>query len=205
MRTQIMTVAKQRAERLHVKNILVATNTGASMRAAYQVFGPDYHFYAVGNPTSAHEQGLVHHDGVSPLTKNQLEQMGINVVLVERSIFQERSRSFFGVPLDDIIQGCSPAGHMNAISILYNAFQLWGDGPRVCLEITLMAADAGALPLGEDCLAIACPSAYCDLPDAAVVLHPVKTVDMFMGQLRIKDVVLCPTANDVWFSQRPLP
>ena len=207
MRTEILTLAMQRAELFNVKNILMATNTGTSIRAAYQVFGLGYRYFAVGNPASAHERGLVLHDGISSIVQKNLESMGITVVLRDRSMFQdpEYVHSFYGVPWEEITSGCSPNSHINAVSILYNTLQLFGDGPRVCLEITLMAADAGVLPLDEECLAIACPSSYCDLPDAAVILRPAKTADMFMGHLRIKDVVLSPTSNDVWFSQGPLP
>ena len=157
-----MAIAKQRAELFNVKNILVATNTGTSIRAAYQVFGDDYRFFAVGNPASAHERGLVLHDGISPDTQHELEQIGITVVLVDQSMFQKKDvHSFFGVSFAEISRNCSSEGHIYAISILYNALQLWGDGPRVCLEIALMTADSGLLPLDEDCLAIACPSSYC--------------------------------------------
>ena len=83
--------------------------------------------------------------------------------------------------------------------------EFFGDGPRVCLEITLAAADSGQLPLDADCISIATPSSYCDLPDAAMVLRPVKSQDMFTSQLRVKDSLLCPTPNDVWFSNRELP
>ncbi len=83
--------------------------------------------------------------------------------------------------------------------------QLFSDGPRVCLEIALMAADSGALPLDADCISIACPSSYCDLPDAALILRPARSEDMFKGQLRLKDLILRPTADDVWFSDGPLP
>jgi hypothetical protein len=206
VRTKIMEVAQRRAEQFHVKHVLVATNTGKSVRAAHSVFGEGYCFFAVGNPASAHERGLVMHDGINKQVKRDLEALGITVVLEDQSLFQRKMvHSFYGVPFDEVIHSCSAKGHMNAISIIYNTLQLWGDGPRVCLEISLMAADTGVLSLERDCLAIACPSSYCDLPDAAVVLHPSKTEDMFMGNLRIKDVALCPTPDDVWFSQRPLP
>jgi len=45
----------------------------------------------------------------------------------------------------------------------------------------------------------------CDLPDAAVILRPTKSLDMFSQQLRIKDLLLCSTSNDVWFNNGPLP
>ncbi len=91
------------------------------------------------------------------------------------------------------------------MAIAYNVLQLFSDGPRVCLEIALMAADSGALPLDADCISIACPSSYCDLPDAALILRPARSEDMFKGQLRLKDLILRPTADDVWFSDGPLP
>jgi hypothetical protein len=200
-----MAAARGRAERFGVRNVVVATNTGASMRAALSAFGPGYRYFAVGNPASAHARGLVLHEGVNETMRCALEAAGVTVVLQDRSQFQVHGRSFLGVPFSEVVESVRPAGHINAVSVAYNVLQLLSDGPRVCLEIALMAADAGQLPLDEDCIAIACPSSYCDLPDAALVLRPTKTEDVFSGQCRIKDVLLRPTEDDVWFSQGPLP
>jgi len=203
--TDIMTVAKERAEIFGVLNVLVATNTGASVRRAYHVFVLHYRFFAVGNPASAHERGLVLHDGVSEETRRSLEKDGIRVVLEDRSLFQLPGLSFMGASLEHVTSNTSRDGRFNAVSIAYNVLQLFSDGPRVCLEIALMAADSGELPLDADCISIACPSSYCDLPDAAVVLRPSRSEDIFKGQLRVKDLTLRPTPGDVWFSNGPLP
>lgn len=203
--TDIMTIAKQRAERFDVKNVLVATNSGASVRRAYETFGPQYQIFAVGNPASAYERGLVLHSGISEETQRSLEQKGIKVILQDQSLKQRPGLSFMGASLQEVVCNVSPNGRFNAISIAYNVLQLFSDGPRVCLEIALMAADSGELPLDVDCISIACPSSYCDLPDAAVILRPAKSEDIFKGELRIKDVVLSPTPNDVWFTNGPLP
>ena len=53
--------------------------------------------------------------------------------------------------------------------------EFFEDGLYVCIEITLMAADSGELPLGEGCMAIATPCGYphtapvgaCRIPRAA--------------------------------------
>ena len=203
--TNIMTVAKERAERFAVKNVLVATNSGASVRRAYETFGPQYQIFAVGNPANAHERGLVLHSGISEETRRGLEQKGIKVLLQDQSLFQRPSLSFMGASLKEVIRNVRPDGRFNAVSIAYNVLQLFSDGPRVCLEIALMAADSGELPLDADCISIACPSSYCDLPDATVILRPAKSEDIFKGELRIKDLVLRPTPNDVWFTNGPLP
>jgi hypothetical protein len=200
-----MAAARARVEHFDVRNVVVATNTGASIRAALSAFGAGYQYFAVGNPASAHARGLVLHDGISEMTCRALEEAGVTVVLQDRSLFQAHGRSFLGVPFSDVVQSVRPTGHINAVSVAYNVLQLLSDGPRVCLEIALMAADSGQLPLDEDCVAIACPSSYCDLPDAALVLRPTRTQDIFSGRFRIKDVLLRPTQDDVWFSQGPLP
>lgn len=84
----IIVVAKKRAEALAVTNVVVATITGASVEHALQVFGEGYRFFAVGNPTSAHQKGLVVHKGVSEETCQRLESRGIAVILQDQSLFQ---------------------------------------------------------------------------------------------------------------------
>jgi hypothetical protein len=94
--------------------------------------------------------------------------------------------------------------NFNAIAILFNALRWFGDGVQVCMETTWMAADAGVLPLDQDCIAIARPSPASNCPHAAVVLRPTRTEDVFNGSFRIKDLLLVPQANDHWFDSRPL-
>jgi uncharacterized protein len=197
--------AREVAERFAIRHVLVATNTGRSLRRAQAAFGPGYVWYAVGNPAGAHERGLVQHCGVSEETCEELAASGVHVVLRDRSPLQcERVRYLAG-SLSHIDEETRADGVCNALALLYSTLQLLSDGPRVCIEIALMAADAGILPLDEDCLAIACPSAYCDLPDAAVVMRPARSEELFQAPLRVKHIALAPTENDVWFSNGPLP
>ena len=162
--TDIMTRAKERADALGVRNVVVATNSGASLSSAMDAFGPDHRFFAVGNPASAHERGLVLHDGISNETKAALEAKGVTVVLQDQSLFQHPGQSVTGASLDEVMRNAAPTGRFRALSIVYSTLQIFGDGPRVCIEIAMMAADSGLLPLDEDCIAIACPSSYCARP-----------------------------------------
>ena len=145
MMTDIMRRARERAEQFGVRHVLVATNSGDSVRKALGVFGPRFHMYAVGNPASAHAQGLVLHHGISEGARKTLESMGIVVVLADQSLFQRPHLSLAGAPLSEVVEGVSPAGHVSALSVIYSVLQWLGDGPRVCVEIALMAADAGVL------------------------------------------------------------
>ena len=95
-------------------------------------------------------------------------------------------------------------GEINPLWLMNETIRaLLGDGPSVCLEITLMAADAGALPLDQDCLAISRPRPASRAPDAALVLHP-QTTSRFLNGLRIKDLLLVPREDDHWFCDKPL-
>ena len=216
IKTDIMHRARDRAAALGVRNVVVATNTGSSVLAAREAFGPEYDFFAVGNPATSHERGLCLHDGISESKRAELETAGIRVILHDQTLFQ-------GEPKCDAATGQHrtvarayarrfhrsdelPPGSVDLVGIMFNVLnEFFGDGPRVCLEIALAAADSGQLPLDADCISIATPSSYCDLPDAAVILRPVKSEDMFSMQFRVKDLLLCPTPDDVWFSDKELP
>jgi hypothetical protein len=220
--------AKERAERFGVRNVVVATLTGESVRLVKQAFGPGYTYFAVGNPPSAHERGLVYHDGTDEQTTRSLEAEGINVILMDQGPFQ--AISIGGQAYDvgeEVPPGTWRGAHKTIAdwSFLWNLGEvinrglrgdvsplwlmsqtissLFGDGPSVCVEITLMAADSGLLPLGQDCLAIARPRPASHAPDAALVIHPRQTAQFFAG-LRVKDLLLCPRPDDHWFRDRPL-
>ena len=216
----IITIAKERAEKFEVGNIIVATNTGATATLVHQAFGSGYRVYAVGNPAAAHTKRLVGHSGISETTQKNLEAIGIRVVLKTQSLFQAMERggakydiganfdiwghTFKVAHLDEVIEKTCSKGQFNAVSIIFNTLQLFGESLRVCIEVTMMAADSGQLPLDKDCLAISRPSDISNCPHAAVVMRPSRTMDIFMGNLRIKDVTLVPGPKDHWFNNKPL-
>lgn len=220
--------AQERAERFAVRNVVVATLSGETVRLVRDVFGPDYAFFAVGNPTSAHERGLVYHDSTSEETRQSLEREGIRVVLMDQGPFQ--AINIGGQPYDvggevpgEIWRGAHKSfddwrflgrlhevinkglkGQLNALWLIgLTIGSLLGDGPGVCIEVTLMAADAGVLPLDQDCLAIARPRPASRAPNAALILHPQKTSRFFDG-LRIKDLLISAREGDHWFCDKPL-
>ncbi|HUW83189.1 MAG TPA: hypothetical protein VMZ31_10370 [Phycisphaerae bacterium] len=215
-KTDIMKRARERAQMFSVRNVVVATNTGASVTAAQKEFGPAYEFFAVGNPVSSHEREISLHDGISPEKKAELERRGISVVLCDQTLFQGEPKCEAALTQHKTVARAyarrfcrgdePPPRSEDLVRIMSHALnEFFGDGPRVCIEIALAAADSGQLPLDADCIAIATPSSYCDLPDAAVILRPTSSEEVFTMQFRIKDLLLCRTANDVWFSDRPLP
>ena len=216
MNTAIMREARQRAMRFGVTNVVAPCNSGHTVLSAVEEFGSAYDFYAVGNPASSHEKGLVHHSGISDAVRDELQDKGIHVILQEVSLFQVNEEKGAGVHLWD---ACGRAyekrtrarldGKLVATFANQLLTFLFSDGPRVCIEIALMAADSGELPLDQDCISLATPSRYCDLPDAAVILRPAKTEDFFGGGepwtegMMIKDLLMVPSPGDWWMGMEP--
>ena len=215
----IVELAKERADKFVVKNVVVSTNSGATAREVLEVFGSDYYIYAVGNPSSSQDKGLVRHAGISEETKRDLESKGIKVILQDQSLFQAMDYGdqefpigdkkfsvkgcFHGNPFDDVIEKTSPENKFNAVAIVYNTLCLFSTA-RVCIEVALMAADSSRLPLGADCISIARPSWTRELPAAAVILRPARTQDLFKRELRVKDLILVPGSEDKWFNNAPV-
>lgn len=52
----IVMLAKERADKFGVRNIVVSTNTGASADHVRDVFGTDCLIIAVGNPPETHDR-----------------------------------------------------------------------------------------------------------------------------------------------------
>ena len=210
MRTQLFAEARERALTLSVSNVLVATNSGKSVETAQDVMGPSFHYYAVGNPAASHAKGLVLHQGISQEVQARLEARGITVITREVSAFTEwpgnaiyhrANRAYierFGrtYGADEVVPQkiCKVLNHVLS--------EFFGDGPRVCMEIVLMAADSGRLPLSDDCMAIATPSGHAH---TAMVVTPVTSEHLFGTQFRVKDLLLVPGDDDIWFSNGPIP
>lgn len=214
MNADIFSLAKERAVKFGLKNILVASNSGESVERAQHVFGPAFALFAVGNPPSSREKGLALHSGILDATKGRLEGKGIRVIRQEASVFQACANRSIGIESfehanaayvdrfgrtfaeDERIPNniCKVMGHLLG--------EFLGDGPKVCLEITLMAADSGELPLDEDCMAIATPGGY---SHAALIVHPVTTKALFSTHFRVKDLLLVPSPGDIWFNDGPIP
>jgi hypothetical protein len=64
---------------------------------------------------------------------------------------------------------------------------LFGQGIKVCVEVTIMAADAGLIPMDSEIIAIGGTAWGAD---AAVVLEPAHMTNFF--DLKIKEIIAMP-------------
>ena len=79
-------------------------------------------------------------------------------------------------------------GTIQPLEIIANTLRLMGEGTKVCVEITLMAADAGLIPVDRDVIAIGGTGKGAD---TALRIHPSHAAKFFA--LRIREVIAKPS------------
>lgn len=80
-------------------------------------------------------------------------------------------------------------GTLEPLELIANTLRLMGEGTKVCVEITLMAADAGLIPIDEDVVAVAGTGKGAD---TALRIKPANAARLF--DLRIREVIAKPSA-----------
>jgi hypothetical protein len=78
-------------------------------------------------------------------------------------------------------------GAIQPLELIANVLRLMGEGTKVCVEITLMAADAGLIPIDRDVIAIGGSGRGAD---TALRILPTNASRFF--ELRIREVIAKP-------------
>ncbi len=134
----VIDIALKRSQELGIKHIVVASNTGQTAEK-------------ILDKSSLKLVCVTHHVGykkpgeieMTPEMREKLTRQGVSVLTgthlmagIDRAV-----RLKFG--------GLYPA------EIVAAALRIFGEGPKVCVEIAGMALDAGLIPYGEEIIAIA--------------------------------------------------
>ncbi|MDQ1281323.1 MAG: uncharacterized protein QG670_2588 [Thermoproteota archaeon] len=77
------------------------------------------------------------------------------------------------------------------MSLIQEVLRLFSQGTKVCIEMSLMTADAGLVPVDREIMAIGGTGGWCD---TAIVLKPSFADKMFdpIEGLQIKEIVVMP-------------
>ena len=168
---EVLRIARQRAEELGIKTILVASTKGdAAVKAMEALKG--FRVIAV-----SHSTGFAGHDTQEFTEENRriVESKG-GIILTTTHAFAGVSRAmqkkFNTVVIGDIIA---------------NSLRILGEGMKVTCEIAMMAADSGLVRTEEDVIAIAGTDHGAD---TAIVLKPVYTQGFF--DLRVREILCKP-------------
>ena len=189
------------------KNVLVALGSGKTARKAREAFPADYRIFAVGN-----RPGVVNLDdggnqGVPDALVQELESVGVDVLVCPASPFQHIARGAhklgIGGPefdfrgtwapfpgLSEVLRTYTENRNLNPISLLLNFCDWFGAGFQVAIEIMLLAADSGLLPVEERVISVVRP--YEPRSACYVVMRPCQTEDLFSRSPEILAIELIP-------------
>ena len=164
-------IARRRADELGIRTILVASTRGETgVRAAQQFQGYDL-------AVVTHATGFAGPNTQELTEENRaaIETAGVKILTCQHALggIGRAVRKKWGTyEIDEIVA---------------QTLRIFGEGMKVCVEIALMAADAGLVRAGEPCIAIAGTGRGAD---TAVVLVPANVPHFF--DLRVMEVLAKP-------------
>ncbi|MDQ1280387.1 MAG: uncharacterized protein QG670_1650 [Thermoproteota archaeon] len=168
-------LVKQRAEQLRIKNIVVASSTGSVGVKASVVF-EGYNLVVVAGVIGMREPNV---HSLSQENRKIIEDRGGKIVQAAHSfgtLGRAVNRKFNTIQIDEIIA---------------NVLRLFGQGTKVCCEVTCMAVDAGLIRTDEEAIGIGGTGGGAD---TALVLKPTNTHTFF--DIKIREVICKPRLND---------
>lgn len=168
---ETLRIAKQRANELGIKTIVVASTEGDTAVMAAEVF-KGLKIIAVGHSVGFKEPNL---QRFTEVNRKIFESQG-GTVLTTSHTFAGVSRALLN-KFDTITIG----------DIIANTLRIFGQGMKVVCEIAMMAADSGLVRTDEDVVIISGTSRGAD---TAVVLTPVNSNNFFA--MKVKEILCKP-------------
>jgi hypothetical protein len=167
----LLELVKRYVEKEDIEDIVIASTTGETGAKASKIL-KDHNVVVVTHFSGFQEKGrseLQEEHRHEILTNNAKIFTGTHALSsAERAI-----RKDFGT--------------LQPLQLIANVLRLWGEGTKVCVEITLMAADAGLISTDKDIIAIAGTGKGAD---TALRILPANASRFF--ELRIKEVIAKP-------------
>ena len=168
----LLKIVRNYVEKEEINDIVVASTTGETGVKAAKIFKP------------RNVVVVTHHFGFREPGKIELLEEN------KREIIANGAKVFTGTHALSSVERAirKDFGTLQVLEIIANVLRLMGEGTKVCVEITLMAADAGLIPVDRDVVAIAGTGRGAD---TALRIKPVSTARFF--DLKIREVVAKPS------------
>jgi len=164
--------AKERAKSLGIRNIVVASTSGRTGVKACEAF-KGFNLIIVR-----------HHTGFQQPGSQQMTPENEKIILASQARIVTAGHAFSGVERGMRVK----RGTMGLLELMADTLRVFGEGTKVCLEITVMAADAGAIPVDQPVVAIAGTSSGAD---TALVIQPAHSNNFF--DTYVKEVIAKPS------------
>ncbi|MEM3577717.1 MAG: pyruvate kinase alpha/beta domain-containing protein [Candidatus Bathyarchaeia archaeon] len=159
------------AEREGIRDIVVASTTGETGAKVAKIF-KEYNVVVV-----------THHFGFREPGKTELQEE------FRKEITANGAKIFTGIHALSSVERAirKDFGTIAPLELIANVLRLMGEGTKVCVEITLMAADAGLISVDRDVVAIAGTGRGAD---TALRIKPSNAARFF--DLKIREVIAKP-------------
>jgi hypothetical protein len=167
---QTVQLAVQTAQERRIRHIVVASNTGETARLFLNI--PEIRTVCVTHVYGMHKPGEVE---MAEAVRAELTASGMRVLTTthvlsgaERGI----SKKFGGV---------------NPVELIAHTLRMFGQGTKVCVEIAVMALDAGLIPFGEQVIAVGGTARGAD---TVVILTPAHAAEIL--DTRVHEIICKP-------------
>jgi hypothetical protein len=167
----LLRFAREYIEKEDIKDVVVASTTGKTGAKAAKTF------------RGRNVVVVTHSFGFQEPGKNELQEEH------KEQILSYGAKIFTGVHALSSAERAvrKDFGTIQPLELMANVLRRLGEGTKVCVEITMMAADAGLIPVDKDIVAIAGTGRGAD---TALRIHPTNAARFF--DLKIREIIAKP-------------
>lgn len=171
----VLEAVSRRAKELGIKTVVVATCSGQTAFKALEILDPDLKIIAVSHETGFREPN---HQELPEDVRQELISKGITVLTCQHA--------FGGI--GRAVRNKLSTYQVNEI-IAYT-LRTFGQGTKVAIELSMMAADAGLIRTDEDVISVGGTGKG---SDSALLLRPVNSFNFF--DLKVKEIICKPAVG----------
>lgn len=168
--------ARERAEELAIQDVVVASTTGKTGVRASEIL-KGFRLTVVR-----------HHSGFQSKGSQQMTKENEETLLAAGARIVTAGHAFSGV--ERAIR--TKRDTIGPLELMADTLRLFGEGTKVCLEITVMAADAGVIPTDRPVVAIAGTG---NGADTALVVQPAHSNNFF--DLYVREIIAKPSEPSI--------
>ncbi len=168
---ETLRLAKERADELGVRNVAIASSTGATGVKASEIFR-DKTLIIVTHVTGFHEPNV---QRFTPENRVIIEKNGAKMITAAHAfgtLGRAINRKFNTIQVDEVIA---------------HVLRLFGSGVKVACEVTCMATDAGLIKANDDVIGIGGTGGGAD---SAILVRSANTHNFF--DMRIREIICKP-------------
>jgi hypothetical protein len=168
----VLATVKKYVEVEKVEDIVVASTTGSTGAKAAKIF------------QGCNVTVVAHSHGFKEPGKSELDER------FRKEIMKAGAKVFVGTHALSSVERAvrKDFGTIQTMELMANVLRRMGEGTKVCVEITLMTADAGLIPVDKDIVAIGGTGRGAD---TALRICPANTARFF--DLKIREIIAKPS------------